>query len=86
VTGYELDDRGVKVGVPAGSKIFTSPYCPEWFWDPPNLLSNGYWKVLSLEVKILGREADHSPPIGTEKKKIMDLHINSPCLHGIVLN
>jgi hypothetical protein len=35
-TGYGLDDRGVGVRVPVGSRIFSSPRCP------PNLLSNGY--------------------------------------------
>jgi hypothetical protein len=28
-TGYGLDDRGVGVRVPVGSKIFTSPYRPD---------------------------------------------------------
>jgi hypothetical protein len=42
VTGYGLDDRGVGVRVPAGSRIFSSPHCPDWFWDPPSLLSNEY--------------------------------------------
>jgi hypothetical protein len=27
-TGYELNDRGVGVGVPVGSRILTSPYPP----------------------------------------------------------
>jgi hypothetical protein len=41
-TGYELDDRGVRVRVPVGSRIFTSPYLPNRLWGPPNLLSNEY--------------------------------------------
>jgi hypothetical protein len=42
VTGYGLDDRGVGVRIPVGSRIFSSPQHPEWLWDPPSLLSNGY--------------------------------------------
>jgi hypothetical protein len=41
-TGYGLDDQGVGVRVPVGSKIFTSPYHPDRLWGPPNLLTNGY--------------------------------------------
>jgi hypothetical protein len=39
-TGYGLDDQGGGAGVrvPAGSKIFTSPYRPDRLWGPPNLL------------------------------------------------
>jgi hypothetical protein len=42
-TGYGLDDRGVGVRVPLGSRIFSSPRPPDRLWGPPNLLSNGYW-------------------------------------------
>jgi hypothetical protein len=41
-TGYGLDDQGVGVRVPIGSRIFCSPCCPDQLWGPPNLLSNGY--------------------------------------------
>jgi hypothetical protein len=41
-TGYGLDDRGVGVRVPVGSRIFSSPCRPDRLWGPPNLLSNGY--------------------------------------------
>jgi hypothetical protein len=40
--GYGLDDRGVGVRVPLGSRIFSSPRRPDRLWDPPSLLSNGY--------------------------------------------
>jgi hypothetical protein len=39
-TGYGLEDRGIGVRVPVGSKIFSSPRSPERLWGP--LLSNGY--------------------------------------------
>jgi hypothetical protein len=42
-TSYGLDDRGVGVRVPVGSRIFSSPRRPDRLWGPPSLLSNGYW-------------------------------------------
>jgi hypothetical protein len=41
-TGYGLDDRGVGVRVPVGSRIFSSPRRPHRLLGQPNLLSNGY--------------------------------------------
>jgi hypothetical protein len=41
-TGYGLDDGGVGVRVPVGSKIFSSPRRPDRLWGLPSLLSNGY--------------------------------------------
>jgi hypothetical protein len=41
-TGYGLDDRGVGVRVPVGSRIFSSLHCPDRLWGPPSLLSSGY--------------------------------------------
>jgi hypothetical protein len=40
--GYGLDDRGVGVQFPVGSRIFSSPRRPDRLWGPPSLLSNGY--------------------------------------------
>jgi hypothetical protein len=40
-TGYRLDDRGFRVLVPVGSRIFSSSH-PDRLWGPPNLLPNGY--------------------------------------------
>jgi hypothetical protein len=40
-TGYGLDDRGVGVRVPLGSRML-SPRGPDRLRGPPNLLSNGY--------------------------------------------
>jgi hypothetical protein len=39
-TSYGMDDRGVGVRVPVGSRIFSSPNCPDRLCGPPNLLSN----------------------------------------------
>jgi hypothetical protein len=41
-TSYGLDDRGVGIRVPVGSRIFSSPRLPDLLWGPPNLLSDGY--------------------------------------------
>jgi hypothetical protein len=41
-TGYGLDNGGIAVRVPVGSRIFSSPRRPDRFWGPTNLLSNGY--------------------------------------------
>jgi hypothetical protein len=43
-TGYGMDDRGIGVRVPVGSRIFSSPRRPDRRRDPPSLLYeyNGY--------------------------------------------
>jgi hypothetical protein len=41
-TGYGLEDGGVGVWVPVGSRIFSSPRRPDRLCGPPNLLDNGY--------------------------------------------
>jgi hypothetical protein len=40
-TGYGLDDRGIGVRVPVGSRIFFSPRRPDQLWGPSSLLSKG---------------------------------------------
>jgi hypothetical protein len=51
-TCYGLDNRGVGVRVPVGSRIFSSPYRPDRLWGPLNLLSNGYRGQSGLGVKL----------------------------------
>jgi hypothetical protein len=41
-TGYRLDYRGVGVPVLVGSRIFSSPSCPDWLWGPSSLVSKEY--------------------------------------------
>jgi hypothetical protein len=41
-TGYGLEDQGVRVRVPVGSRIFSSPRRPDRLWGPSNFLSSGY--------------------------------------------
>jgi hypothetical protein len=62
-TAFGLVDRGVEVRVPVGSRILTSPYCPDRLWGPTNLLSSGYWASFP------GGKANHSRPTSAEVKK-----------------
>jgi hypothetical protein len=45
VTGHELNAGGVPV--PVGSRIFNSPYHPDWFYGAPSVLSIGYRRSFS---------------------------------------
>jgi hypothetical protein len=51
-TGYGLDNRGVRVRVPVGSRIFSSPHHPYWFWGPPSCLASGYLGLFLWGVKL----------------------------------
>jgi hypothetical protein len=77
-TAYGLDDRGVGVLVPVGSRNFTTPYSPDRNWGPPNLLSNGYQVPFSSGEKRKKREADHSAPTSAEVKNTWVYTSTSP--------
>jgi hypothetical protein len=68
-TAYRLDDRGVGVRVSVGSRIFSSPRRPDGLWgrQPPIQWVPG---ALSPGVKRPWLEADHSPPVSAEVKKV----------------
>jgi hypothetical protein len=69
-TGLGLDGRGVGSRVPVGSKIFSSPNCPDRFWGASNLLCNGYRGLFLREQRGPEREADYSPPASANVKKM----------------
>jgi hypothetical protein len=62
-TGYGLDDRGVGVPVPVGSRIFSSPHRPDGIWSKPSLRIE-----FSPRLKRPGREAGRTPPTSAEFK------------------
>jgi hypothetical protein len=65
-TGYGLDDRGVGVRVPVGSRIFSSPSRPDRLWGPP---SSYLWVPEALSPEVKQREDHHLPPASAEVKK-----------------
>jgi hypothetical protein len=65
-TDYRLNDRGVRVRVPVGLRIFTSSYRPDLPMQPPIQWVPG---DLSPKVKWPGCEADHSPSTSAEVKR-----------------
>jgi hypothetical protein len=67
-TGYGLDDRGIGVRVPVGSRIFSTSSRPAV--GPTKPLIQWVPGALSAGVKRQGREADHSPPPSAEVKKM----------------
>jgi hypothetical protein len=66
-TGYELDDRGVGVRVPVGSRIFSTSSRPALGPTQPPI----QWILWALfpGVKRPGREAHYSSPTSAEFKK-----------------
>jgi hypothetical protein len=64
-TGYGLDDRGVEVRVPVGSRILSSPFRPDRLCGPPQPPIQWIPGALSP-----GSEADHSPRASAEVKKM----------------
>jgi hypothetical protein len=75
-TAYALDEEGVRVRVPVGQIIFSSPSRPYRLWGPPSLLSNGY-RGFFPGGKDTGREADHSLPT-TAEVKTMRVNTSTP--------
>jgi hypothetical protein len=41
-TGYGVHIREAGVRVPVVAGLFSAPRCPDRFWGPPSLLSNGH--------------------------------------------
>jgi hypothetical protein len=62
-TGYRLDSQRVRVRVPVGIRIFTSPCRPDRLLGPHSVLSNGQRGALSLMVNLI------TPSTSAEVKK-----------------
>jgi hypothetical protein len=78
-TGYELDDKGVRVQVPVRSIIFTSPHPSDWLWGPHSLLTNRYHWLSHQGMKRQRCEAEHSPPtMNSSKANKTWIYISTP--------
>jgi hypothetical protein len=85
-TGCGLDDQGVGVRVPAGSRIFSSPCRPDRLWGPPNSLANGYWGSFPGGKGAVAWSWPFTS-IQCWGQENVDLYIHSPiCLRGVMLS
>jgi len=84
VLGYGLDDQWFMSWQGLGIFLFTTMSRPAL--GPTQPLIQWVPGVISLGVKKLGCEADHSPPPSAEVKNVWS-YISTPpvCLHGIVI-
>jgi hypothetical protein len=66
-----------------GRRLLFSPKPPDRLWGLPSLLFELY-RGCSLEVRLLEREVDHSPPSSTDVKYEFS-YVSAPhkCLHGV---
>jgi hypothetical protein len=79
--GYRLDDQGFESQ--QGLEIFlfaTMSRMALWPTQPPVQWIPG---ALSLGVKWLGHEADHSPPSSAEVKNVLELYLHYPNMHSL---
>jgi hypothetical protein len=85
--GYGLDDCDSRVRFPAGAGNFSLHHRVQIGSGAHPASYPMVPQVLSLEVKLPGREADHSPPSSAEIKECVDLHVHSPIRPpGVVLS
>jgi hypothetical protein len=75
-TGYGLDDQGVEVQVPVGSRIFSTS--SRLTLGSTKLPIQWVTGTLSSGVKRPGHEADHWPPASTGAKKMRIYTSTSP--------
>jgi hypothetical protein len=76
--GYGLDDRGSRVRFPAGAGNFFLTTTSRTALGPTQSHIQWVPGALSLEVKRLGREADHSPPSSAGVKECVALYLHFP--------
>jgi hypothetical protein len=69
-----------------GREFFSAPPCPDRHWDPPSPCAMGTG-AFSLEVKLPGLEADHSPLSSAKVNNAWSSSFTPPIhLHGVVLS
>jgi len=61
-----FNDGGLGFQFPARMRFCSSLQCPDWLWDPPNVLFSCYQSFFPLDVKWLGCETGYSSPSGSE--------------------
>jgi hypothetical protein len=84
--GYGLDDRGSWVRFPEGAGNFSFITVSRTALEPTQPPIQWVPGTLSLGVKRLGCETDHSPPSSAEVKNAWSYTSTAPIrLHGIVL-
>jgi hypothetical protein len=86
--GYGLDDRGSRLRFPVGAGNFSFHHRVQNGSGAHTVSYPMGTRVLSLEIKRPGREADHSPPSSAEVKEYMELYLqshNTPSWRGAQL-
>jgi hypothetical protein len=76
--GYRLDNRGSRVQFPAGAGIFLFTTMSRMALGPTQPPIQWVPGALSLGVKRLEREADHSPPSSAKVKEWVELYLHFP--------
>jgi hypothetical protein len=66
--------------------LFTTPQRADRMWDPPSLLSNGYWGLFTQGSSGQGNQLTTHLHL-VSSSRMMELYLCSPIrLHGVVLN
>jgi hypothetical protein len=77
--GYGLDDRGSRVRFPGGGlEVFLFTTAFRTVLGPTQPPIQWVARALSLGLKRVGRDADHSPPSSAEIKECVELYLQYP--------